>query len=100
MAGTRPPRRVQRDIASLRTAVSAAPLSVGRLTPRTQDCRGGWPSCIAEATPSPTALRLMTHRFELNGDMSRTDFIRDYTPHRINPRLPTSVPGNPCARVM
>ncbi len=36
---------------------------------------------VAGATPSPVAVRL-TGRFELNGDLSITDFKGDYTPHR------------------
>ena len=43
----------------------------------------------------------MTDRFGLNGDASRTDFVRDYTPQRRNPRLATggrrgSVPAGRC----
>jgi hypothetical protein len=30
---------------------------------------------------------LVIDRFELNGDMSRTDFTRDYTRRRMNPPI-------------
>jgi hypothetical protein len=67
------------------------------LGPRSADGRGDG-AFIAEAASSPAAA-LLTDRFSLNGDMSRTDFIGDHTLRRGGSRPRTRGAGRfsfPC----
>lgn len=78
---------VRRGIAAMRTVASAALLSAGRVDDQhTLQQREGVTVLVS---PEPRQAQQpcgLIDRFELNGDMSRTDFTHDYTPHGTSPR--------------